>query len=218
LKRNLALILVVIMLCSMTSVFAATVDTSMYGDERASGASTPIAEIRAIFIEAGVIDVPLDFWAAGSIALMIELGYMAPDADGNFNPEGELTNLTAIALFAKILGIADKNDSAEVAFAKAVASGLISSDTDSTQSMSRMEMARVMITALGIDPVPVNASQFRAIFSDTAQLSVADRAILNALYLTSYIRGYEDGTFRPDEILSRAEIAIIMDRILSSTN
>jgi hypothetical protein len=142
---------------------------------------------------------------------------MAPAANGNFNPDAELSNLTAVALFAKVLGLADKNDSAEAAMGKAVGSGLVPAGTDADDSMTRMDVAKMLITALGIEPVWVDAVSFGRVFSDSVALSNSDRAILNALYISGYIKGYDDATYRPDKILSRAEIAILVDRILSST-
>lgn len=41
-------------------------------------------------------------------------------------------------------------------------------------------------------------------------------ALLAALYDAGVFKGYEDGTFRPYNVLTRAQIAILVDRILGA--
>ena len=229
LKKSLVLIMVVMLLCSSTLVFAAEdVNSAMYEDERATGDDLTITEVEVVLTDAGVQDVEPDSYAAGSIAVMLDAGLMAPDEEGNFDPEGQLSNNTAYAIFARIAGLADSTVSDEEAAAIAIENGLLPDDSDSdlAEPITRMEMARLIFGSLGYsvtsDFLQYMNAQFGGndAFADIGSLSESDRAILNYLYSQGLALGYLNNgirTYQPNDYLSRQEMAIFADRLLGNT-
>jgi hypothetical protein len=92
--------------------------------------------------------------------------------------------------------------------------GVIGGYADGTyrplRSVSRGEVATLLARAFGVTPV---AGQR---FSDVPRGSTHEGAI-NALTDRGWIRGYDDGTFRPDAELRRDHMAVILQRALGLT-
>jgi hypothetical protein len=70
---------------------------------------------------------------------------------------------------------------------------------------------------LGVEP-KTNINPANYPFKDFGALhNNYDLGILAALYDLGVFKGYEDGTFRPEDILTTAQLAILVDRVLGST-
>lgn len=197
-----------------TAFAAETVPGAVYGHDRNENVDRQ--EVQQVFQRSGVRDVPPTHYAAGSIALLVESGLMHPNAGGNLNPDEGTTVDSATAVFAKVLGIANKTDDDATAARKAEKAGLLSNRTDIQRDMTRLETARLLGKALGIKPKKgVTAANFP--FTDQGQaLSDDDMALLAALYDAGVFKGFEDRSFRPNNVLTKAQIAILVDRILGS--
>jgi hypothetical protein len=209
-KKLVSLFLAVMLVMGLSlGAFASTVTDDMYGDDKSASSNFTENQITNSLTEAGVTDVEADYWAAGSIVVMIEQGYLAPDSNGNINPNSSVPSSTAVAVFAKVLGIADKNDTTEQAVQKAKENGLV--DATLPSQMTRLEFARMLATALGIQP----ASDVNP-FSDCGSLSQADQKLLAGLYKAGVFKGYGDGSFGPDDVLTTAQLAVLVDRLLGS--
>lgn len=141
---------------------------------------------------------------------------MLPDPEGKWNPQGELTNFDGISVFARVLGIANKNDPPFMALSKMKSAGLISDFTIGDKPMTRIEVARMLALALGIEPKPAPDpadfpfTDYRA-FGNNYDLGIAA-----ALYEAGIFKGYDNGTFKPNGTLTRAELAVLVDRILGT--
>ncbi len=166
---------------------------------------------------AGVQDVQADYWAAGSILIMINAGLIQPDENGNINPNAPMKVHEAVSVFAKVLGIASKTDTTEQAAEKMVQAGLMSSNSSLDHNMSRLAVAKMIGLILGITPKIITDLESYP-FTDYKGMSMEDAGLLAALYEFGIFKGYEDKTFRPDGILSIGEIAILIDRMLGSGN
>lgn len=194
---------------------AASVPGAVYSDSQASGASKPVQQVTQELAQAGVKDVQPTAWYAGSMTVLVQSGLIQPDANGKVNPEAPLTAGEGVAVFAKVLNIASKTDSPEVALAKAQSAGLVGSSTTVTTDLSRLDVAKLLAKALGVTPKLVLApTDFP--FNDGTGMSAEDQGILAALHDMGIFKGYEDRTFRPTSILTKAEIAILVDRILGA--
>ncbi len=217
-RRFVALICVfsILALVSGTVLAAPTVPGAVYGDQQAQGVNKPVVQIQQDLQQAGIKDVKPTDWAAGSITVIVQAGLLKPEADGNFHPEAKLKNDEGVAVFARVLGIASKTDTPQQAMQKAKDAGIVSSSTTADKDMSRMDVARMLAKALGVTPAPVTAANYP--FMDMYKVqSQEDLGILKALYDLGIFKGYEDKTFRPDAILTKAQIAILIDRILGAT-
>jgi hypothetical protein len=194
---------------------AATVPGAVYSDQQATGANKPAPKVAEDLQKAGVTDVQADHYAAGPITVLLEAGLMEPDEDGSFNPDAQLDAADGVAIFAKVLGIASKTDTPEQALAKAKEAGIARDNLGAATQLRRSEVAHLLAAALGITPKSVGGPDEYP-FADYATTSPEDRGILAALYELGIFKGYEDKTFRPDNVLTRAEIAILVDRILGA--
>lgn len=216
-KKLVSIALVAILVFGITVVtFAApTVPGAVYSDQQAAGSNKPVQQIQQELQQAGIKDVQPSNWFAGSITVIVQAGLLKPDSDGNFHPEATLNTGDGVAVFAKVLGIAAKNDTPDVALQKAKSAGLVGSGTSADKDMSRLDVAKLLSAALGVKPTAIT-DPTKYPFADFDSISTEDRGILKALYDLGIFKGYEDKTFRPDAVLTRAEIAILVDRILGA--
>jgi hypothetical protein len=176
----------------------------------------PLEKVQEDLQKAGVKDVAPDHWAANSVTVMLQAGLIAPDAQGNLNLEAHLTVEQGVAVFAKVLGVASKTDDVAAATEKAKQAGIIAAGTEGKTEFTRMDVARLLATALGVAPKMI-ASPADYPFHDFG--AVADRndlGLLAALYDLGIFKGYEDGTFRPGDVLDMSQLAILVDRILGA--
>jgi len=216
-KKALMLILVAVLVFSQMSVFASSLTTvtgTVYSDQTTIGESKTVIEIKNELDAAGIQDVLPTDWAAGSITVLVESGLMTPDANGDFNPQSTLEAGTAVTVFAKVLGIANMNDTQEVALKKAQDAGFVSNATNVDDVYTRMDVATMLADALGLTVTPVY-SPIGFPFNEFSGLTPMERGILVALYNQGIFAGYPDGTFRPEQSLTKAELAMLVDRILT---
>ncbi len=216
------MLVLAILFVSTGSVFAISVPGSVYDDQSGGGGmgqkklpSQITMELNAL----GVKDVTVEHWASGSITALLQAGLMKLDKDGNFNPDTTLKAGEGVAVFVKVLGIASTNDSIEEAFNKAKNAGLVEPGMTMDQDMKRISVARLIAKALKIQSNSIfNRAQFP--FIDFDKFNAQDRGIVKALNDRGIFVGYNEPggkfSFRPDNILTKAEIAVLVDRLLGN--
>lgn len=213
-KKAILFVMVAVLVFSQMSVFATTVPGTVYSDETAAGATKPVVEIAAELEQAGVQDIEPTDWFAGSVTVLIEEGLMTPDENGNFNAQATLDTGTGVAVFAKVLGIAEANDTPEEALQKAQDAGFVDSNATQEEDLSRLGVAKMLAKALGLTITPVT-SQAGFPFNEFEGLTPEERGIMLALYNRGVFRGYTDGSFRPTNTLTKAELALLVDRLIT---
>jgi hypothetical protein len=190
---------------------AETVPGSVYGTHgNGKGENTPTAQVAAGLQSSGVTDVKPTDWYAGSTVVLLQAGLIQPSASGELHAEAPVDHDTTLAIFSKALGLASKTDDAATAAAKAEAAGFAPA-ASSDGTVSRMELARMLAKVLGVAPKPGAKA-----FADSDSLSADDNALLAGLKDAGYVIGFEDGTFRGDSPMTLAQVAVIIDRILSA--
>lgn len=161
-------------------------------------------------------DVPTDNNAAGAIVKSVESGIMNGYEDGTFQPARQLTNAEAVTVMLRVLGLKPEvgqgNNWTQPVITQAANLGLTSANTDPNVPMTRAGMAVLIAKALKIEPLKGDA---KAPFNDISGLDEQTQGLLAALYKAGVFEGYPDGTFAPDRSLSRAEMALLIERILS---
>ncbi|MBP1962478.1 S-layer homology domain-containing protein [Paenibacillus aceris] len=78
------------------------------------------------------------------------------------------------------------------------------------QPITRAELAAMITRTLGIRSTTTNAP-----FKDTSEQEWYNEAI-NAAVEAGIVTGYEDGTFRPEQTITRQEMAVMIDRALKA--
>lgn len=83
---------------------------------------------------------------------------------------------------------------------------IISANAEPNKALTRIEVISILNKLFGFSETGT------AIFTDVDASSAAGKQISLAVN-ADYLKGYEDQTFRPDRLVSRAEIAVILQRI-----
>ncbi|HYG57417.1 MAG TPA: S-layer homology domain-containing protein [Symbiobacteriaceae bacterium] len=214
-KLTTALVSAALVLGVTGTALANTVPGAVYSDSQAASKSKTPEKVTEQLKAAGIKDVAPDAYYAGAVTTLLESGLLTPDENGNVEPEAPLGASEGVAVFAKVLGIAAKTDTPAEALAKAQQAGIASADLTADTDLPRMEVARLLGKALGVQPAAINAPEDYP-FADYQGLSQEDRGLLKALYDLGIFKGFEDKTFRPNSILTKAQIAILVDRILGA--
>jgi len=148
--------------------------------------------------------------------------YIQGYPEGAFRPDQAITRAEMAALLARLSP--ERAEAAETAYAdvtaghwaadairRATAAGLMKGDTGGTfrpdDTITRAEMATIAARWLALTGGTEGGS-----FADAAGHWASDA--IAAVQHAGVIAGYEDGTFRPDRALTRAEAVKIMNRIL----
>ncbi len=193
-KKSLSIILVLVMLLSM--VFTTVTVSAAFSDT--SG-----------------------HWAESVIDKWSDKGVLSGDGDGTFRPDDSITR----AEFAKVIvtakGYTDptnisytdvsKNDWYYYSLSLASAAGIINGYDDGTfrpeAQITREEASAIISRAY-------NLSGSGSInFTDSYQISDWAVSYVAQLCANNIIRGYEDGSFRPQDPITRAETVQILDRV-----
>ncbi len=168
-------------------------------------------------------DVPTDHWAYSNIVELTNAGVVSGMGDGTFEPESELTRAEMTKLLVCATDVYDETRAYNAAFydvaedewyagyiASGLASGMYGSEYDvlfmPDSALSRGECVEWIINVLGAD------SSREYSYADISDADVA--AAASDATAIGIINGYEDGTFRPDSSLTRAEATAIIKRIM----
>jgi len=118
----------------------------------------------------------------------------------------QVTEIPGGSLFKDLL-----NHWANEYIAKLYSKGIINGYPDGTikpdNDISRAEVAVILAKALGVNPKATNASKFK----DISDVPESMLQYINVLAEKGIFKGYEDGSFKPDNKITRAEfITVIM--------
>ncbi len=185
-------------------------------------------------------DVPPSFWGAEAIAKANRMGFMAGFPDGTFRPGQNLTRVQAIVALVNGLGLTGGTIGSLAVYndRTGIPSYAIESVSTATQrrivvnypdlkqlnpnrDMTRGEFAGVMYQALvAINRADTIASTYivqpslNAIQFTDLDLHWAKDFVLS-MAMQDYVRGYGDGSFKPDDAITRAQFAVIAARSIN---
>lgn len=171
-----------------------------------------------VFIDVG------EGWAKAPILSINEKGWMIGTRDFYFEPNRALTRAEAASLLVRVLGLQNtyfnisyftdipynhwaKKD-IEVAVQHGLMQGLGNQRFAPDESLTREEMATLLTRLLKISP----SQNIKNPFKDIDPSSWSYPYIVS-IAKENIFEGYEDGTFRPKEKVTRAQMAALLDRI-----
>ena len=177
----------------------------------------------------GINDIAGAEWAAPYIKYIYDNSIMQGDGAGNFRPNDSITREELLKLIIEALKL-DKNGSTETGFydvdanewyAEYVAAGVSleivngigESSFGTGQNVSRQDAAAMIYRAMCVAGSTPEASG-SAGFADSDAIADYAADAINALWAKKIICGYEDGTFLPQNPISRAEAAKIIYGIM----
>ena len=133
--------------------------------------------------------------AAAMLISMMVIGASAGYDD--FTDKDEIVNTEAVATLVSLGVIAGKEDG---------------SYYDPTGIVTRAEMAKMITVALNGGVEPVLGTKANPSYSDIDGHWAEDA--INAAYGAGWVGGYPDGTFRPNNNITRAEVMSLVNRVL----
>ncbi len=167
-------------------------------------------------------------WAELDILSMLQKGWMIGTSQYKFSPNKPLTRAQGTVVLVRALGlnrinsddtnfftdVSDGNwakESIEVAYQNGLVSGVAKDKFDPNAPLTRAQMAAILSRVIK-NKQAVTIDNTVSPFSDVSTSNWAYKNIvtLNQLNIFS---GYNDGLFHPKDIVTRAQMAALMDRI-----
>lgn len=174
-------------------------------------------------------DLPTTHWAYENITKLVNRGIVNGYTDGTFKPSNPITRGEFFKLIMTTLYYGEdylKGDTsgfehwATVYALDAQMKGYLMTGTSTTNlndEMSRLEMANVLcrvclnngIKAKVFDPE--NVPQF----TDIDDLDEESKLYINYIVENGLVNGYTDGTFKPNNTMTRAEVSTVLIRLMN---
>ncbi|RAV20787.1 DUF4838 domain-containing protein [Paenibacillus contaminans] len=165
-------------------------------------------------------------WAEKQLSDWSTQGHIQGYADGTFQPDNIITRLEFMAFVNRSFGFTEKvsihfrdlaaSNWAYDEVAKAVAAGYIEGYEDGTigadRPISRQEAAIMIARLIRLDGTVYRAAAGR--FSDASVIAEWSREAVGAAANAGLLEGYEDGKFKPEAPITRAEAVVILDRAI----
>lgn len=165
--------------------------------------------------EASFSDVLPGSWYYKEVTEMVSSGFIDGYGDGSFRPEQTVTVAECVTMAARITGAATGEADGfwgGVQMSNAYLSGWMSED-DVERSrpdtpVTRELASKIIATALGLSyPAGTELP-----FTDAAEIGQGYLSGVMAMYANGLLDGYEDGTLRPQDTLTRAQAASLLYR------
>lgn len=167
----------------------------------------------------GIKDVKVDDWSAVSIAIVVESGLIQPDAAGQLKPKSSIKANDGIAAFAKVLGVASKEDDPDTATQKAQQAGLVSSTPTVDQPLSRLDTALLLANALGVEAAE-SVTVEEMPFDDAANIPIRYWGVMKKLFELGIFKGFPNEGGKPifggAGELTVEQIATLIDRVIGT--
>ena len=175
-------------------------------------------------------DVPPSFWAYADIENLSSLGIMSGYSDGTFRPNDLITRAEFCTAMDKLLNLTtftpqtptftdvNSSDWFYNAVEAAVYAGIAKGYNDGTfrpeASISRQEIACVLVQALGKSQLANANSQAATSFADDNSIAWWSRGFVYVAMQQGIIGGYSDDSFDPGHGATRAEVAVMISNFL----
>jgi len=170
-------------------------------------------------------DVPASHWAAKPLKRWMELGVIKGYGDGTVRPNQAMTR----AQFAAVMNATFRYEEASTAEAadlpegawyasemrKAIAAGYLQLNADMkalpNEPLSRADAAAALQAVFGFAP---DAAAAKPAYPDIGHLDAGTAAAVRTLAAGGYLLGYPDGNFKPERTMTRAELIVLLDRLV----
>lgn len=197
-------------------IAAAPAESTTPGETPAEVPTPPEEEDKPIEYE-----YPND-WSRPALIFTVENGIFAGDENHNLNPGNNITRAEMAAVLVRLLGAKesadlsaftdlDKNAWYMTELSAAVKAGIFggvsATSMEPNDPITREQAVVVLSRAFGI--VSEDRTSYKN-FTDGSQVSPYARDALSAMRETGLANGYEDGSFRPQSSITRAEVAQLL--------
>lgn len=185
-------------------------------------------KIKLVSYEIGYKENSIEYTVKGQVADLYRMAYIAGYPDGKFHPNYKVTRAEAASMFARLINgsnsfglsqVTKFNDASNAWYSQAInyitAKGLISGYNDGSfrpdTNITRAEFAQ-MISGFINAGYPGSASaNLKDIKGHWAQDAI------DKVFGKKVVQGYPDGSFKPDNELTRAEAVTILNAVFGRT-
>ncbi|MFP4977371.1 carbohydrate binding domain-containing protein [Paenibacillus sp. CN-4] len=188
----------------------------------AAAASTKTAQ-EGVNLKA-FTDVGEQHWAAQALKEWNANGVVTGYADGSFRPQAQITRAEFAVIINRLFGYRGRTETLPQDvqanawyrddIAAAIAAGYLGLDSDGrlepSRPMTRGEVALALSKALKLD----GEAGTGPAFGDLGAVNGPEAKAIGVLAAKGYLRGYPDGTIRPEAPVTRAELVSIASRAL----
>ncbi len=129
----------------------------------------------------------------------------------HLNFEGVSTNALLSEQQTADLKLALKNAGVELSY---ISSNSLSDQDFAKEWLALPEEKQMEITALANEKVDFSKYEIDLAFDDIGELEASDINAVNAMKYLGIVQGYEDGTYKPNNNITRAEVSIILNKFL----
>ena len=182
-------------------------------------------QLQAVYnkehIELKYTDVAPDYWAFPTIERLNTLGLIKGYVDGTFKPTNQITRGEAAMILSREMQVEVQQviqyedvatnyyayDAIQEVAAAGIITGRVAGKFNPNSPLTRAEMAAIM------DRMYMLTGTTTMSFSDVAANHWAHDSIMR-LYKNELVTGYTDGTFKPDNFITRAEFANILSKAI----
>lgn len=161
-------------------------------------------------------------WAGESVDKWQGNGVVQGYPDGSFKPDHKVTRAELVSIINKLFGfstlskISFSDVPAKAWYASALSiamqagyyKGFPDNKAKADTEVTRQDAATLLASVFSLEPGTKTGT-----FTDQASISAYAKEAIGAL--SGILSGYPDGTFRPSDSITRAEVVTIVDRLLS---
>ena len=174
-------------------------------------------------------DVSDKYWAADSIKKLATAGIISGRGDGSYDPNSQVSRAEFATMLVKAFGLVSDPEKkpefsdckvsdwyypfVDAAVSNNIVSGISKTAFDPVSSIRRQD-ACVMSYNIMIYKNYLKFFEGKT-FTDSNSVSQYAEDAVNMLSGSGVISGFEDGSFGPYEILSRAQAAVIVDKLMT---
>lgn len=167
-------------------------------------------------------------WAEKSIDRWTDAKVLEGMGNNTFAPDEYLTRAQAMTIFSRLLNLTEKGDISkltdvaadawyapyiETGYAYQIIKGTSDTTFDPSGNITREQFFSVFARAVGIPP----ASTCDKTFTDLDQVSswFVEEGTVYSMINRGYLNGYPDGSLKPQQYITRAEVAKVLDNAIS---
>ncbi len=185
-------------------------------------------------------DVPSDFWGKDAIVKANRMGFIAGFPDVTFRPNDNLTRVQALVSLVSGLKLSDGDaatlgyytDRAQIpsyatnAVAIATEKGMVVNypnvkELNPMREITRAEVAAIIYQGLVVKGLATAIPSSHIVASDVKSQPLSDisghwaEPFILGLYNAGAVGGYPDGTFKPNDKMTRAQYAALLTKALN---
>lgn len=180
---------------------------------------------------ASFADVSGKAWYKSAVDFVSEKGFMAGVSEAQFAPNANMTRamfVTVLASFSDVETKGEKTLFSDVPANKwytgavtwAAQNGLVSGVGDGrfapNASITRQDLCTVLAKFLSMEDMTLTRSKDTS-FQDEKQISSYAKEAVRFCAQTGLVSGFDDGSFRPKETATRAQVAAILQKLYGLT-